>query len=154
MTARWLSTEDQVVWRNYLRATMEINDALDRELIDAHGLSLNEYEVMVVLSEQEDHTIRMSHLAEQLVNSRSRLTHTVRRMEQRGLVKRSACTHDGRGVNCTLTAEGYEVLKQAAPSHVESVRRTIFDRLTPEEIRQFGAILAKLGDSAPAGEPA
>lgn len=149
-TARWLSTEDQAVWRHYLRATMEINEALDRELAAEHGLSLNEYEVLVVLSEQEGHTIRMSHLADQLVNSRSRLTHTVRRMEQRGLVQRAACSRDGRGVNCTLTPEGFDVLAQAAPSHVESVRRNIFDKLTPDEVRQLGAILAKLGDTSPA----
>lgn len=125
---------------------MEIADALDRDLVSTHALSLNEYEVMVVLSEQPDRTIRMSALAEELVNSRSRLTHTVRRMEKRGLVERAACENDGRGVNCILTPHGYAVLERAAPDHVESVRRQIFDRLSDGEVRQFGQILAKLGD--------
>lgn len=143
---RWLSIEDQVVWRNYLRATMEVREALERDLLDGFGLSLNEYEVMVVLSEQPDHTARMSTLADDLVNSRSRLTHTVSRMERRGLVRRSSCKDDGRGVNCALTDAGYALLETAAPLHVESVRHHIFDRLSREEIEAFGRIMAKLGD--------
>lgn len=143
---RWLSVDDQIVWRDYLRATMEIGDGLDKDLARTHGLSMNEYEVLVVLSEQPSRSIRMSTLADQLANSRSRLTHTVRRMEQRGLVAREASQDDGRGVNCTLTDKGFEVLAEAAPDHVESVRRHIFDKLTRTEARQLGAILAKLGD--------
>ncbi len=143
---RWLSLEDQVVWRNYLRATMEVREALERDLMDGYGLSLNEYEVMVVLSEQPEHTARMSTLADDLVNSRSRLTHTVTRMERRGLVVRSTCADDRRGVNCRLTDAGYELLRTAAPLHVESVRQQIFDRLSRAEIESLGAIMAKLGD--------
>ncbi len=135
---RWLSLEDQVIWRNYLRATMEVRDALERDLLTSHNLSLNEYEV-------PDHTVRMSVLADDLVNSRSRLTHTVSRMERRGLVRRSSCAEDGRGVNCHLTEAGYALLVEAAPTHVESVRRQIFDRLTREEIDALGRIMAKLG---------
>lgn len=143
---RWLSAEDQAVWRHYLRATMEVREALERDLMEGYGLSLNEYEVMVVLSESPDHTVRMSALAGDLVNSRSRLTHTVTRMEKRGLVARSACPDDGRGVNCHLTDAGYALLEAAAPLHVESVRSQIFDRLTRSEIEAFGRILAKLGN--------
>ncbi len=143
---RWLSSADQVVWRNYLRATMEVREALERDLMDGFGLSLNEYEVMVVLSEQPDHTARMSTLADDLVNSRSRLTHTVNRMERRSLVERSSCKDDGRGVNCRLTEAGYALLESAAPLHVESVRQNIFDRLSRSEIEDFGRIMAKLGD--------
>ena len=143
---RWLSLDDQVVWRNYLRATMEVRESLERDLMDGYGLSLNEYEVMVVLSEQPEHTARMSTLADDLVNSRSRLTHTVTRMERRGLVVRSTCADDRRGVNCRLTDAGYELLRTAAPLHVESVRQQIFDRLSRAEIESLGAIMAKLGD--------
>nr|NLD40375.1 MarR family transcriptional regulator [Actinomycetales bacterium] len=126
---------------------MEVNEALDRDLVQTHGLSLNEYEVMVVLSEQPERRIRMSALAEEIVNSRSRLTHTIRRMERRGLVSREACADDGRGVNCILTDEGYAVLERAAPDHVDSVRRNIFDNITAAEARSLGAILGKLGES-------
>ncbi|HZL81730.1 MAG TPA: MarR family transcriptional regulator [Demequina sp.] len=144
--ARWLSLEDQAIWRQYLRATLEVRESLERDLLLEFGLSLNEYEVMVVLSESPDHTTRMSTLAEDLVNSRSRLTHTVHRMEKRGLVERTSCSDDRRGVNCRLTDSGYAVLESTAPSHVESVRRNIFDRLSREEIDALGRIMAKLGD--------
>lgn len=146
MEARWLSESDQAVWRDYLRATMEVREGLERHLLSETGLSLNEYEVLVVLSEQPEHRIRMARLAEELVNSRSRLSHTVQRMEKRGLVERHSCAKDGRGVYCTLTDEGYEVLKGAAPHHVESVRSHIFDRLTREDVESLGRVLAKLGD--------
>lgn len=144
---RWLSQEDQAVWRHYLRATMEVRESLERDLLSSFGLSLNEYEVMVVLSESPGHTTRMSTLADDLVNSRSRLTHTVNRMERRGLVRRTSCPDDRRGVNCRLTAEGYALLGEAAPVHVESVRVNIFDRLSREEVAAFGSILTKLGDT-------
>lgn len=130
-----------------MRATTQVAEALDRDLLNDHGLSMNEYEVMVVLSESPDRTIRMSVLAAELVNSRSRLTHTIRRMEKRGLVVRSADKHDGRGVNATLTDEGFRVLQAAAPDHVESVRRHIIDRLTDDELRQLGTVMSKLGDT-------
>lgn len=142
---RWLSENDQKVWRTYLRATQEVQTKLDKDLADS-GLSLNEYEVLVVLSEQPDRTIRMSALAEDLVNSRSRLTHTVNRLERRGFVQREACANDGRGVNCLLTDEGFAFLADVAPIHVESVRTHIFDRLTPEQAATMGEILGQLID--------
>lgn len=143
---RWLPREHQVVWRHYLRASQEIREELERDLMASHKLSLNEYEVMVVLSEQPEHAARMSQLADELVNSRSRLTHTIGRMERRGLVVRSACSEDGRGVLCRLTDAGYRELQVAAPDHVESVRRHIFDKLTEEEVAWVGRIFSKLGD--------
>lgn len=145
MEPRWLSESDQVVWREYLRATMEVREALERELLSQADLSLNEYEVLVVLSEQPEWRIRMAALAEELVNSRSRLSHTVQRMEKRGLVERHSCGQDGRGVYCRLTEEGFAALEGAAPHHVESVRHNIFDRLTQDEVEVLGRILPKLG---------
>ena len=142
---RWLSEDAQRIWRTYLRATQEVQTKLDKDLA-ASGLSLNEYEVLVVLSEQPERTIRMSALAENLVNSRSRLTHTVHRMERRGFVEREACADDGRGVNCRLTDEGFALLAEVAPIHVESVRRHIFDRLTQEQAEAMGEILGHLVD--------
>lgn len=141
---RQLSDEDQAIWRQYLQVTAQVAEALDRDLTAGHGLSLNEFEIMVILAQEPQNSIRMSSLAEQLVNSRSRLTHTVGRMERRGLVQRTACEHDGRGVNCALTPRGRELLAAAAPCHTESAHRNIFDKLTAEEIRQLGEILSRL----------
>jgi DNA-binding MarR family transcriptional regulator len=86
----------------------------------------------------------MSSLAEDLVYSRSRLTHTVRRLEEDGFVERSSTSEDRRGVNARLTDAGYERLKQAAPGHVDAVRLRLVDRLTDEQMLTLGEIMAAL----------
>src|SRR5690554_1137151 len=114
---RWLDAGQQVHWRAFLTGSAIVTAALSAQLEAESGMSLSEYEVLVRLSETEDHTLRMSQLADGLVHSRSRLTHTVSRMERRGLVERRACEGDGRGVNCHMTPHGYETLVGAAPGH-------------------------------------
>jgi DNA-binding MarR family transcriptional regulator len=141
---RWLDGEEQQVWRSFLEGSQLLSDRLARELDDDTDLSLPEYEVLVRLSEEPDHSLRMSALADKLVHSRSRLTHTARRMEDRGLVERRACPGDGRGVLCVMTDAGYEALVKAAPTHVEGVRTHLFDQMTPEEVRTLGAVMGKL----------
>ncbi|MDD9206132.1 MarR family transcriptional regulator [Georgenia sp. 10Sc9-8] len=143
---RWLDAEQQRAWREFLRGSARVLDAIDHDLEAETGLSLNEYEVMVRLSEVPGRTMRMSVLADNLVHSRSRLTHTVRRMEETGLVVRESCPDDRRGVNCRLTDAGFERLRSIAPGHVASVRRHLVDRLGPERMQQLGAIMALLTD--------
>ena len=143
---RWLEADEQRVWRAYLGATQQLWERLGRDLEAASGLPMPEYEVLVRLSESPERALRMSELAQMLVHSRSRLTHTVARMERRGLVARQACPQDRRGVLCTLTEEGYRVLTEAAPGHVESVRRHLFDPLTPDEVAVLETALRKISD--------
>ena len=112
---RWLSPEEQQAWRTYLRGVAVVSEALNHDLIVGSGVSLNEYEVLSRLSETAEHTLRMSTLADGLVHSRSRLTHTVSRLESEGLVARTTCEADRRGVNCTLTDKGLALLTRAAP---------------------------------------
>ncbi|MEJ7707684.1 MAG: MarR family transcriptional regulator [Nocardioidaceae bacterium] len=82
-------------------------ERLDRDLREGHGLSLPEYEILVRLSEAPEHRLRMAELADSVKNSRSRITHAVTRLEKAGLVGRSQCTSDGRGVFAILTDHGY-----------------------------------------------
>src|SRR5690606_10166359 len=96
---RWLSSAEQRSWRSYIDGSARLLGALGQQLERDSGLSLAEYDVLVRLSEAEGHTLRMSALADEMARSRSWLTHTVRRMEGRGLVVRSTCADDGRGVN-------------------------------------------------------
>jgi DNA-binding MarR family transcriptional regulator len=103
-----------------------------------------EYEVLVQLSEHPERQMRMSELADRVVNSRSRMTHTITRMERRGLVRRRPCVEDGRGVWCILTDDGMAATRAAAPGHVATVRRAVFDPLTSDEVRQFGEALVKI----------
>ena len=110
---RWLTPSQQVIWRNWLNACARINEQLNADL-RPHNLDLNEYEVLVVLSESPGHSIRMSQLAEGSNQSRSRLTHTVNRMEAEGLIVRETAAHDRRGVIARLTDKGFELLKTEA----------------------------------------
>ncbi|MFZ5869661.1 MAG: MarR family winged helix-turn-helix transcriptional regulator [Actinomycetota bacterium] len=141
---RWLSEAEQQVWRAFLEANQRLWDKLARELDDESDLSLAEYEILVRLSEVEGWSLRMSELADRLVHSRSRLTHTARRMEERGLVRREACPADGRGVLCVMTDAGYAELVKAAPVHVEGVRTHLFDQLTPDEVAALGSAMRKV----------
>lgn len=152
---RWLDEEQQRHWRAYLLGAARLNDALNRQLEADSGLSIGEYEVLVRLSESPERTARMSELADSLVHSRSRLTHTVSRMQRRGLVERRTCLVDGRGVNCVMTDAGMALLAAAAPGHVRAVRTHLVDLLTDEQFRVLGEAMAAIvrgtdGDRAPA----
>lgn len=144
MQARWLDDGEQRAWRSFLRGQATILDAINHDVNEDSDLTLNEYEVLVRLSESEGRRARMSNLASELVHSRSRLTHTVSRLEAAGFVERFPCADDRRGIICALTDAGFAKLEAAAPLHVESVRRRILDVLSREEFLELGRIFAKL----------
>jgi DNA-binding MarR family transcriptional regulator len=141
---RWLTDGEQAVWRSYLEVTRLLDDRLQHQLSEAEGLSLAEYEILVQLSETPQHGLRMAQLADRVVNSRSRLTHTVGRLEQRGLVSRRPCPDDGRGVLCELTDAGMSTLEAAAPGHVACVRELLFDPLDGADVEHLGTALTKV----------
>lgn len=146
---RWLDVEQQKVWRAYLLGSARLAERLDADL-RAFGLDLGEYEILVTLSEATDRRVRMSELAEAVHQSRSRLTHTISRMENAGLVDRASCPTDRRGVWAHLTDEGFRLLELAAPTHVEAVRRHFVEAMTPEDYaavgRAFSAVLTTTED--------
>jgi DNA-binding MarR family transcriptional regulator len=135
---RWLSADQQRDWRAFRDGTVLLLDVLGHDLEEQTGLSLHEYEVMVRLSEAPGRTLRMSQLATDIAHSRSRLTHTISRMEAAGLVARAACSADARGVNAVLTEQGWARLVAAAPSHVASVRERLVDVLSAEQLAALG----------------
>lgn len=134
---RWLDAEEQRAWRAYLTATQLLQAQLDRELQRDSGIPHTYYEILVRLSEAPDRVLRMSDLANAADSSRSRLSHAVARLEEAGWVRRESCPTDRRGSFARLTDEGFAALAAAAPSHVESVRRHLIDRLTPGQIEQL-----------------
>ena len=142
---RWLSTEQQQIWRTYLNGVAAITETLEAEL-RPFGLDLGEYEILVNLSESPDHSLRMSDLAERVRQSRSRLTHTVSRMESKGMVSRTACPSDRRGVISVLTEAGYQLLVEVAPYHVESVRRALVDPVDPADFAALGRAMQAVLD--------
>jgi DNA-binding MarR family transcriptional regulator len=137
----WLSADQQQVWRAYLLGSARLAERLDADLRE-FGLDLGEYEILVTLSEAPDRRIRMSELAEAVHQSRSRLTHTVTRMENAGLVDRSSCPTDRRGVWAHLSDAGFELLEVAAPSHVEAVRRYFVEATSEEDYAAVGRAFA------------
>ncbi|WP_307812812.1 MarR family transcriptional regulator [Phycicoccus sp. CSK15P-2] len=134
---RWLTAEEQTSWRAYLRASRELSFALEKDL-QCHGVSLSEYELLSMLSEADDGRLRMSALADLIVQSRSRVTHTATRLERRGWVERGPAPDDGRGVVVQLTDAGRQAVESFAVEHVESVRRHLVDVLTPAQLAALG----------------
>lgn len=141
---RWLTPEEQQVWRGFLRLQRDVPATLSRQLVRDSGLSGAEYAVLVSLSETQSERLRPVGLMEILDWEQSRVSHQLTRMERRGLIARQECPSDGRGAFVVLTDAGRDALASAAPGHVAMVRRLIFDQLTEDEIQQFGDICAKI----------
>jgi DNA-binding MarR family transcriptional regulator len=137
---QWLTNDEDRAWRAFLLGSQLLMDQLDRELLQQAGIPHTYYAILVVLSEQPHRSLRMSEIAELLCFSKSRLTHAIGRLEERGWVERVACATDRRGQYAVLTEGGLEVLTSTAPTHVAGVRQHLFDRLTPEQVEQLRAI--------------
>jgi DNA-binding MarR family transcriptional regulator len=151
--AGWLSPEQQDAWRAFIVGTTLLMDTLDRELRHAHGISLGEYEILVRLSENPDRSMRMAGIAESMQHSRSRVTHTVTRMEKAGLLTRCAAEGDRRGVEARMTDKGWDLLVQAAPTHVNGVREHFVDLATEEQFAVLGTVMDAVSDHLVAENP-
>ena len=143
---RWLDDRESRAWRGYLRLTWLLDAAIARDLQRDSGLSHADYYVLVQLSEAPGRRMRMSDLASGILWSRSRVSHQTRRMEARGLVRREECASDARGTFACLTRAGLRAIQEAAPSHVESIRRNLLDHLTPQQVDALGDISATVVD--------
>lgn len=143
---RWLSDAEQQVWREFQAAVGLLMGHLEGQLQRDAGMPHAYYEVLVVLSEAPEWTLRMSELAERSRSSRSRLSHAVARLEDNGWVRRDNCPTDKRGSFATLTDAGFAALEAAAPGHVAAVREALFDTLTPDQVRTLGEISTAVRD--------
>ncbi|MEU3274016.1 MarR family transcriptional regulator [Saccharomonospora sp. NPDC006951] len=147
---RWLSDTEMVAWRSYIVSTFMLRQRLHRELAERHDVSLIDYEVLVCLSSTKDGRMRMTELASMLGSTKSRLSHQVGRMEVAGYLRRVKDPEDRRGVTAELTEAGAELLRTAAPTHVEGVRAHLIDLMTTEEQltmgRAFSRVLQHLTD--------
>lgn len=143
-----LTTAQMAAWRGFLTAHARITEELERDLREREGLPLTWYDVLVHLSEADDHQLRMQELADRVLLSKSGLTRLIDRMEKQGYVTRSPCPDDRRGTFATMTADGYAVLERTAPTHLAGVREHFADVLAPAEAevvaRALGRIAARL----------
>jgi DNA-binding MarR family transcriptional regulator len=148
---RWLSAGEQHTWREAIESWQWLLASVDGQLQRDSGMPLAYYEILVRLSEAPDRALRMTQLAEASSSSKSRVSHAVARLEERGWVRRMDCPTDRRGQIAVLTDQGFAALSAAAPGHVEQVRRVLFDALSVEQLRQLdgisAAILAKVAST-------
>ena len=143
----WLTTSQQTSWRDYMVGTTALTEQLDRDLRQTHGLSLHEYEILVRLSEVPGHAIRMAELAQSVSHSRSRITHTVSRLERLDYVRRGQCSEDGRGVSAVMTDAGRAALTDAAHTHVRGVHRLLIENASDDELEVVGRVFARVLDT-------
>ncbi|MFI6502997.1 MarR family winged helix-turn-helix transcriptional regulator [Nonomuraea typhae] len=137
---RWLDPAEDRAWRGFRRLFLLLTREVNRDLAQESGLSEPDYDVLSNLSEAPGSRVRLTELAAHMKWSKSRLSHHLTRMQQRGLVGREEHPSDGRGAVIVLTEQGLNTIREAAPGHVESVRRHFIDLLTPEQIAAFGEI--------------
>ena len=138
---RWLTAEEQHTWRSFLTGVQTLLSAVEGQLARDSAIPHGYYEILVRLSEADGRCLRMSQLAEASTSSKSRLSHAVARLEERGWVERLDCETDRRGQFARLTDIGFAALAAAAPGHAEQVRRSLFDLITPEQVAQLGTIM-------------
>jgi DNA-binding MarR family transcriptional regulator len=141
---RWLTAEEERVWRRWVTLNARLSATLQRELQDDAGLSMPDFEVLVHLTDTPAGRVRVTDLARLLQWERSRVSHHVTRMESRRLVQRVECAEDGRGAFVVITPQGRAAIEQAAPGHVNTVRRLVFDALSPEEVDALATIVDKV----------
>lgn len=138
----WLTDSQQRVWRRWLVMNAQLRATLHRQLQSDSGLSLQDFEVLVHLTDSPEGRVRVTDLANAAQWERSRLSHHIKRMEGRDLVKRAECAEDGRGAFVVLTPTGRAAIEAAAPAHARTVQALVFDSLTDREL----ATLERLSD--------
>jgi DNA-binding MarR family transcriptional regulator len=145
---RWLNTEESAAWVRLVAVAELLPGALDAQLLRDAGLTHFEYGVLMALGAASDRTMRMTELASRTNSTLPRLSHVARRLEERGLIRRFPCPEDRRATNATITDAGLQLIADAAPGHVDTVRSNVLDALSPEQLEQLyaiaGAVLARL----------
>ena len=143
---RWLTEEEQRAWRGLLRMTSQLNARMNWQLLQDYGVSLADYDVLVVLSEAPAGRLRVFEVADALAWEQSRVSHQLGRMQRRGLIAREGCASDARGAFAVLVEAGRAAIERAAPAHVETVRQLVFDGLTPDQLAALTEITTRVLD--------
>jgi DNA-binding MarR family transcriptional regulator len=140
MEPRWLDAQERAAWLRLIAVVELLPSALDAQLRRDSQLTHFDYYVLAMLSESPERTLRMTALAARTNATLPRLSHVVRRLEDRGLVERFPCPQDGRATNARLTPAGWDAVVAAAPGHVEAVRRHVLDPLSKQQVTQLREI--------------
>ncbi|HEX2851000.1 MAG TPA: MarR family winged helix-turn-helix transcriptional regulator [Acidimicrobiales bacterium] len=144
---QWLNDEEQAAWRAWQRMHLQLTGRLNRQLAEESGISLQDYGVLVTLTDRADGRMRAFELGRELGWEKSRLSHHVSRMVERGFVTRERCPTDQRGLFIAVTPKGRAAIEAAAPGHVAEVRRSFIDLLTPEQLRAVAEVAGVVLDA-------
>jgi DNA-binding MarR family transcriptional regulator len=134
----WLTAAELDSWLSVVRLMTWLPWSIDQQLQRDSNLGMVEYQVLAMLAQSPDRRMRMSSLAEVTNASLSRLSHLVKRLQERGLLRREPDPADGRFTRAILTDQGFQTLAEAAPGHVAQVRSLVIDVLSPEQLRRLG----------------
>ena len=143
MAPKWLTPAEMAAWRTYIETSGDLLRAIEKDLAP-FGLDRGDYQLLAMLSEAPDQRLRMCDLADSLRLTRSGLTRRMDGVLKKKLVTRVQSEKDGRAAYASLTPKGLELLKQAAPEHLESVRRLMIDLLSPAEIKAIATAFSKI----------
>jgi DNA-binding MarR family transcriptional regulator len=144
----WLDETEMRAWRGFVEVGGRVIQGLDSSLKESSGMTFDDYEVLVHLSEAPERRLRMTELSQRLLHSQSRLTQRVDRLVKRGWVSREKCDEDRRGTFAVLTAEGFAAIEDAAPHHVADVRRLLLDHIRGDEMATMAEIFERIADAA------
>ena len=144
----WLDQREMRAWRGFVEVSGRVIQELDSSLKEHAGMTFDDYEVLVHLSEADCRRLRMTELSQRLLHSQSRLTQRVDRLVARGWVCREKCDEDRRGTFAVLTADGFAAISAAAPRHVHDVRRLLLDHIDPDELDQVGDLFDRIAEAA------
>lgn len=144
---RWLDAEEQSAWRRFISGTTVLFRELEHRLLDEYDLSMDDYAILVLLSEAPDRRVRMSDIASSALLPRPQVTYRINRLEKRGIVERRACETDARGTFAHLTDDGFELLVEAARVHVTNVRELFLDHLDRAAFLTVGEAMGRVFDA-------
>lgn len=145
-TPRWLDPVEKAAWDSFIRMQETLIGRLSRLVQADSGMSASDYVVLVKLTETDGGRMRVLELAKLLEWEKSRMSHQITRMKKRGLVAREECPDDARGAFVVVTPAGYKAIEDAAPMHVEHVRRLFIDALTPNQLSTFARLSKRISD--------
>ncbi|WP_336216895.1 MarR family winged helix-turn-helix transcriptional regulator [Nonomuraea sp. LPB2021202275-12-8] len=140
---RWLDPTEMAAWRAFLSTSHLLERRIEEQLKSAAGLTHPQYEILVRLADAPGRQMRMTELARGVVVSKSALTYQINQLEKAGLVERTTCPSDDRGVLAVITEAGIQCLRQVAPGHLDVVRAYLIDRLTREELESMTTAMTK-----------
>lgn len=141
---QWLSESEQHAWRGFVSGVTSLMGSLERHLAQEHDLSMDDYAILVLLSESPGRELRMSRIADDAIVPRPQVTYRINRLEKRGVVERHPCPDDARGTLAHLTDAGFDLLERAARTHVTNVRDQLLEHVTPEEFEVLGRAMGRV----------